>query len=77
MLTHVGIPLSRLDAAVSEQPLNTSDIHTIPQQVRGEGVSQTVHLGLSIDACLPFRSLEETLSRPLRYVCTHLFLLAQ
>ena len=73
MLTHVGIPLSRLDAAVSQQLLNVSDIHAILQQVRGEGVAQTVNRGLSIDARLPFRSLEETLGRPLRYVCTRLF----
>jgi hypothetical protein len=38
MLTHVGILLSRLDAAVSQQLLNVSNVHVILQQVRSEGV---------------------------------------
>ena len=56
----VGVNLRRLNAGVTEQFLDLSEVRAAGQQVRGEAVSQAVRADLGVDADASCVQLDQT-----------------
>jgi len=69
---HVRVDHRSLDVSMTKKLLNGSDVVPVLQEVRREGVAESVAGGMLVDPCSPCGSLDRSLNQRLVYVVASL-----